>query len=86
MIHYSIEPRDWTFVKSYGVLFFAKNIGKTIGKNKSKNLSRNCNQKFLDHSKKSSTDAIKTASKKQFKKMSGAMGNLVSYKFADGKQ
>ena len=27
---YSIEPRNRRYVKSYGFLFFAKNIGKNI--------------------------------------------------------
>ena len=30
-IHYSIEPRDWIFVKDCAFLLFAKNIGKNIG-------------------------------------------------------
>ena len=30
---YSIEPRDRRYVKGYGCLSFAKNIGKNIGKN-----------------------------------------------------
>ena len=34
---YSIEPRDRTYVKGYGCLSFAKNIGKSIS-NKYKNL------------------------------------------------
>ena len=27
---YSIEPRDRTYVKGYGFLYFAKNIGENI--------------------------------------------------------
>ena len=34
-----VQPRDRIFVKEYGFLFFAKNMGKNIGKNISKNLS-----------------------------------------------
>ena len=30
---YSVQPRDQTFVKSYGFLSIAKNIGKNINKN-----------------------------------------------------
>ena len=37
MTRYSIEPRDRIFVKSYGFLSFAKNMGKNIGKYISKN-------------------------------------------------
>ena len=37
MIHYLVEPRDQKFVKSYGFLSFAKNIGRNIGKYASEN-------------------------------------------------
>ena len=33
MTRYSIKPRDRIFVKGYGFLSFAKNIGKNISKN-----------------------------------------------------
>ena len=56
----SIEPRDTIYVKGYGFSSFAKNMGK--------NLSNKFGQKLLDSAKKSTIDAIKTASKKQFKK------------------
>ena len=36
---YSVHPRDRTFVKGYGFLSFAKNVGKNVDKNISKNLS-----------------------------------------------
>ena len=36
MMRYSVQPRDQIFVKGYGLLSFAKNIGKNIGKNISK--------------------------------------------------
>ena len=61
-IRYVIEPRDRTYVKRYGFLSFAKNIGK--------NLSNNYGQKLLDSAEKSTTDAIKTASKKAIQKNS----------------
>ena len=38
MMRYSVQPRDQIFVKGYGFLSFAKNMGKNIGKNLSKNL------------------------------------------------
>ena len=38
MTRYSIQPRDWIFVKDHGFLPFAKNMGKSIGKNISKSL------------------------------------------------
>ena len=31
-MRYSIDPRDQTFLKGYGFLSFAKNLGKNIGK------------------------------------------------------
>ena len=55
-MRYSIEPRDIIYVKGYGFLSFAKNIGK--------HLSNKYGQKLLDSVKKSTTDAIKTTSKK----------------------
>ena len=55
-MRYSIEPRDKIYVKGYGFLSFAKNIGK--------NLSNKYGQKIIDTSKKSTTDAIKNASKR----------------------
>ena len=61
-IRYLIEPRDRTYVKRYGFLSFAKNIGK--------NLSNNYGQKLLDSTEKFTTDAIKTASKKAIQKNS----------------
>ena len=52
-MRYSTEPRDRIYVKGYGFLSFAKNIGKC--------LSSKYGQKILDSAKKSPTDAIKTA-------------------------
>ena len=63
-MRYSVQPRDQIFVKGYGFLSFAKNVGKNIGKNISKNLSTKYIQKLLDHAKQSATDTLKTASKK----------------------
>ena len=54
-IRYSIESR--IYVKGYGFLSFAKNICNKYGK------------KLFDTAKKSTTDAIKTAAKEQFKKL-----------------
>ena len=51
MTRYLVQPRDWLFVKDYGFLPLAKNMGKNIGKNISKNLSGNYSQKLLDHAK-----------------------------------
>ena len=68
MTHYSVHSRDWIFVKGYGFLSFAKNMGRNIGKNISKNSSSKYTQKLLDHAKKSATDALKTVSKRAIQK------------------
>ena len=47
---------------------FAKNMDKNTGENIIKNLSNKCNQKRLDHAKQFTIDALKTTSKKYFKK------------------
>ena len=39
MTRYSVQSRDFTIVKGYEFLSFAKNMGKNIGKNINKNLS-----------------------------------------------
>ena len=59
-MRYSIEVRDRIYVKGYGYLSFAKNMGKS--------LSNKYDQKLLGSAKKSTTDAIKTASKREVKK------------------
>ena len=52
-MRYSLEPRDRIYVKGYGFMFFAKNIGK--------NLSNKYSQKIIDTTKNSAMNAIKTA-------------------------
>ena len=59
-MRYSIEPRDRIYVKGYGFLSFAKNM--------SKSLSNKYSQKLLDSDKTSTTDAIKTSSKRVIQK------------------
>ena len=65
-MRYSIEPRDRIYVKGYGFLSFAKNMGKR--------LSNKYGQTLLDNAKKSTADAIKTASKGAIQKTSEATG------------
>ena len=55
-MRYSIELRDRIYVKGYGFLSFAKNISKI--------LINKYGQKLLDSAKTSTTNAIKTASKR----------------------
>ena len=59
-MRYSTEPKDRIYVKGYGFLSFAKKMGT--------HLSNKYSQKLFDTAKKFTTDAIKTASKEQFKK------------------
>ena len=54
-MRYSIEPKDRIYVKGYKFLSIAKIIGK--------NLSNKYGQKLLEMPKKSTTDAMKIASK-----------------------
>ena len=60
-MRYSVQPSDRIFVKGYGYLSFAKNMGRKIGINIFINFSGKCSQKL--HTKQSATDALKTTSK-----------------------
>ena len=79
---YSIEPRERRYVKEYGFLSFAKNIGTHAAK-VAKNISNKYSQKLVDTTKKSATDAIKTASKRTIQKTAEATGDLSGNKIAD---
>ena len=68
MTRYSVQTRNWIFIKGYGYLPFAKNIGRNIVKNTSKNLSSKNIQNIIDHAKQSATDEIETASKRAIQK------------------
>ena len=70
---YSTEPRERIYIKGHGFLSFAKSMGK--------NLSNKYGQKLLDSAKKSTTDAIKTASKRAIQKT--AAGDLIGNKIVD---
>ena len=48
-----------------------------------KSLSNKFGQKLLDNAKKSTTDAIKSASKKAIQKTAEAIGDLIGNKIAD---
>ena len=64
MTHYSVQPRYWIFIKGYGFLSFAKNMGRNI----SKNLKSKYSQNLHDHAKQSATDLLKFLQKDSFKK------------------
>ena len=74
-MRYSIEPKDRIYVKGCGFLSFAKNMGN--------NLSSKYGQKCLDSAKKSTTDAIKTAWKREVPKTTDETGDLIGNKVAD---
>ena len=80
MTRYSVQPRDWIYVKGYWFLSFAKNVAKNIDKNISKNISSQYSKKRLDHAKQSATDALKTASKRAIQETTGG---LIGNKIAD---
>ena len=74
-MRYSIEPKNRTYVKGYGFLSFAKNMGT--------HLSNKYSQKLFDTAKKSTTDATKTASKRPIQKTAEARGDLIGNRIAD---
>ena len=74
-MRYSIELRDRIYVKEYRFLSFAKNMGKS--------LSNKYSQKLFDIAKKSTTYAIKTASKRAIQKTAEATGDLTGNKISD---
>ena len=74
-MRYSIELKDRIYVKGYGFLSFAKNMGTQ--------LSSKYGQKILDSAKKSTTDAIKTASKRTSQKTAEATSDLIGNKIAE---
>ena len=76
-MRYSIETRDRIYVKGYGFLSFAKNI--------SKSLSNKYGQNLLNSAKKSTTDAIKTPSKRTIQKTAEATGDSIGNEIADKK-
>ena len=81
MARYSVKP-IW-FVKGYGLLPFANNMGENINKNESKSLNSKYSQKLLDHAKQSATDAFKTSSKRVIQKAVEATGDLIGNKIVD---
>ena len=74
-MRYSIEPKNRIYVKGYGFLLFAKNIGK--------NLNNKYSQKLFDTAKKSTTDAMQAGSKRAIQKTAEARGDLLGNKIAD---
>ena len=77
-MRYPIEPRKRRYVKGYGFLSFAKNIGR--------NLNNKFGQKLDDTAKKYVTDPLKIAGKRAIQKTAEAfgdfVGNTIANKFA----
>ena len=74
-MRYSTEPRDRIYVQGHRFLSFVKNMWKSF--------SNKYGQKFLNSAKKSTTDAIKTASKRAIQKTAEATGDFLDNKIAD---
>ena len=72
---YSIKSKNRIYVEGYGFLSFVKNIGK--------DKSNKYSQKLHDSAKKSTTDAIKPASKRAIQKTAKTTGDLTGNKIAD---
>ena len=74
-MRYSIEPGERTYVKGYGFLSFAENIGR--------NLSNKYGQKLVDTTKKSETDTFKITSKRAIQNTAEATRDLVGNTIAN---
>ena len=81
-MRYLIEPRERRYVKGYGFLSFAKNMG-THATKFAKNLNNKYGQKLVDTAKKSAADALKIASKRAIQKTAEASGDQVGSFIAD---
>ena len=67
------------YVKGFGFLSFANNIGKNIGRN----LSNRYSQKLVDSPTKATKDAVKVASKRAFPTIAKATGDLIGNKTSE---
>ena len=70
-MRYSLEPSHRKYVKGYGFLSFARNVGDKYGK------------KLMDNATKTGKDFAKTVSKRAITKTSEATGDLIGNKIAD---
>ena len=62
-MRYSVEPRERRYIKGYGFLSVARNLG-THATKVAKNLNNKYGQKLVDSAKRSATDALKIAGKR----------------------
>ena len=81
-MRYSIEPRERRYVKGYGSLPFAKNMG-THATKVAKILNNKYGQKLADSATKSATDALQIAGKRAIQKTAEATGGLVGNTIAN---
>ena len=81
-MRYSIEPRKRRYVKGYGFLSFAKNLG-THATKVAKNLNNKYCQKLADSAKKFVADALKIAGKRAIQKTAEGTGDLVGNTIAN---
>ena len=70
-MRYRTETRYRKYVKDYGFLSFARNVGYEDGK------------KLMDTATKTGIDAAKTASKRLFQKTAESTGDFIGNKIAD---
>ena len=75
-MRYSIEPRERRYVKGYGFLSFARNLG-THATKVTKNLNNKYGQKLADYAKNFAADALKIAGKRAIQKTAEATADLV---------
>ena len=75
-MRYSIEPIERRYVKGYGFLSFARNLG-THATKVAKNFNNKYGQKLADSAEKSATDALKIAGKRGIQKTAEASRDLV---------
>ena len=78
-MRYSIQRRGRIFVRGYGFLFFAKNIGRNIGKN----IKGKYSQERLDHGKQSAKNELNIALKRAIQKTAQATGDLTGNNTAE---
>ena len=82
-MHFLIEPgKNRIYVKGYGLLSFAKNIG-TYATKVAKKMRNKYSQKLLDSAKKFSRDPMKIISKRAIQKTAELTGYLISNKIGD---
>ena len=83
MTRCSVQPRDRIFIKGYGFLSVAKNVGKNIGKITIKNLCGKCSQKPLGHAKHSAADALRTTLKRVIQEIAESICDLIGNRIAN---